>query len=190
MPIKPFIVAGIFASCLSFSLMTPLAQASSLPKADQNGQNSLSLGTAPSLAIDFSFSPHWTAGASVAMPFYYGSFGFLRYDVRTSYTLLNNEGLTIRGVAGVFGDVDLQQRSDLLLAPIGLEAGIALAYQINQWFTGRVNIVAGIGFPRSSGWGLFPPAGGIELAFRPYDNFEATVGFNGNGDILSIRYLY
>ena len=186
---KLFIVAGILASFVSLSVFSAPAQASSLPKADQRG-HSFSLGTAPSLAAEFSLSPQWAMGASMAMPFYYGSFGFIRYDLRTSYTLLQNSGLTLRGIAGIFGDVDTQQRQDLILAPIGIEAGIGLSYQINEWFTGRVNIVAGIGFPRSSGWGLFPPAGGIEIGFRPYDNFEATVGFNGNGDILSIRYLY
>ena len=33
-------------------------------------------------------------------------------------------------------------------------------------------------------------AGRYRLAFRPYENFEASVGFNGNGDILAVRYLF
>lgn len=176
------------AAVLMTSLTAP-ALASSLPRADQNGQT-LSLGSAPSLAADFSLTPQWAAGFSLAMPFYYGSFGFLRYDLRSSYVLLEKDALTLRGIAGFYGDVNTQSQSTLQLAPFGIQAGIGLSYRFNEFFTGRLNIAAGISFPRATGLGLFPPIGGLELAFRPYQNFEASVGFNGNGDILAISYLF
>lgn len=171
------------------SLCAMPATASSLPKADQT-THSISLGTAPSLAAEFAFGPQVSGGLSLAMPFYLGSFGFVRYDLHGGYTFLRSGGLTVRGLVGVFGDVDVMNRPELKLSPFGLEAGLALSYRFYSWFTGRVNIAAGIGFPRSTGLGLFPPIGGIELAFQPYEHFEASVGFNGNGDILAVRYLF
>ncbi|MBF2054566.1 MAG: hypothetical protein IGS03_14065 [Candidatus Sericytochromatia bacterium] len=165
------------------------AAASSMPKADLSG-HSVSLGSAPSLAADVSLSPQWSLGFSTAMPFYYEAFGFFRYDLRSTYTLLQTENLVMRGVLGIFGDLDPFQREDFPLAPIGLEAGMSLAYQMHPMVVLRVNFVAGIGFSRSERWGLFPPGGGIELAFQPFEQFEASAGFNGNGDIFALRYLF
>jgi len=176
------------ALCL-IALSPDLASASSMPKADLKG-HTVVLGSAPSLSADFSLDPKWSAGFSVATPFYYGVFGFLRYDVRSAYTLLQTENLTMRGVVGIFGDLDPLSRETLQLSPVGIEAGMSLAYHINELVTARVNFVAGIGFPRSTGWGLFPPGGGFEVAFHPVEQFEASVGFNGNGDIFSLRYLF
>lgn len=170
-------------------LATAPAQASSLPKADQVS-HSLSLGTAPSLAAEFALNPKASLGASLASPFYLGTFGSLRYDLHGGYTLIQQGSFMVRGLVGVFGDVDPLNRPELKLSPFGIEAGLALSYRFYSWFTGRLNIAAGIGFPRSSGLGVFPPIGGIELAFQPYQHFEASVGFNGNGDILALRYLF
>ncbi|MEZ0369683.1 MAG: hypothetical protein ACAI44_11415, partial [Candidatus Sericytochromatia bacterium] len=152
--------------------------------------HSISLGTAPSLALDFAFTPEASVGLALAMPFYFGSFGFVRYDLRAGYTLLHQGPLTVRGLVGFYGDVAVIGDQSIQLAPFGFEAGLGLSYRFLSWFTGRLNIAAGIGFPRSTGLGLFPPIGGIELAFQPYQHFEASVGFNGNGDILSLRYLF
>lgn len=179
----------IFSSLLCCLLAALPAQASSLPKADLQG-HAVSLGTAPSLGLEFSLTPNWAIGSSAALPFFYGNFGFIRYQLHSSAELLHRDNLYIRGIVGVFGDIDLLQRQDLQLSPVGLEAGIGLAYRFNELFTGRLNMVAGIGFPYSTGWGLFPPGGGIEFAFHPFPEFEASIGFNGNGDILAIRYLF
>lgn len=164
------------------------AQASSLPKADQY-THSVSLGTAPSIALNFAISPELAAGGSLAMPVYLGDL-YLRYDLHGSYMLLQQGELTVRGVAGVFGDLNVFNQTANLRAPFGIEAGLALSYRFFSWFTGRINIATGIGLPQSAGLGLLPPIGGIELAFQPYEHFEASVGFNGNGDILALRYLF
>lgn len=165
------------------------ATASSLPKADAD-RSSISLGSAPSLAVDIAINPSWMVGAAAGIPLLYDGLGFLRYDVRTSYLLLQKENLYIRAIGGTFGDINLRAGVERELSPFGIEAGITVAYHFNEYFIGRVNIVAGIGFPRSTGLGLFAPSGGIELAFRPTENIEAIAGFNGNSDLLSLRYLF
>jgi hypothetical protein len=179
----------LFAAVLAAQLVASLpAGASSLPKADLT-THSISLGTAPSLATEFALSPDLSLGASMALPFY-GSFSFVRYDIHGGYVLVHQGPLSVRGMVGFFGDIATIQRSDQKLSPIGFEAGLAFSYRFFSWFTGRINIAAGISFPQSSGLGLFPPLGGLELAFQPYQHFEASVGFNGNGDILALRYLF
>jgi hypothetical protein len=175
---------------LLFLCVFPLkATASSLPKADAD-RSSISLGSAPSLALDIAINPSWMVGAAAGIPLLYDGIGFLRYDLRTSYLLLQKENLYIRAIGGTFGDINLRTSVERELSPFGIEAGIAIAYHFNEYFIGRVNIVAGIGFPRSTGLGLFAPSGGIELAFKPTENIEAIVGFNGNSDLLSVRYLF
>lgn len=177
---------------LGCGVVSPV-QASSMPKADAE-QSSVSLGSAPSLAIDVALSPDLMLGAAVGLPLLYGGLseglGFLRYDLRSSYLLLEKDKLFIRAVGGFFGDVNLRTDVQRELSPFGVEAGIAVAYHFNDYFIGRVNIVAGIAFPSSTGLGLFAPSGGIEFAFRPNANFEAIAGFNGNSDLLSLRYLF
>lgn len=181
----------MLTTALSLGLAwSPSAQASSMPKADLKGKHSISLGSAPSLGLEFSLSPKWALGAAVGMPLFYEVSGFLRYNFYSSYTFLEADALTVRGLVGAFGDVDLYQRADVQLSNFGVEAGIAVAYQINQWVTARANVVPGLAFPYSTGFGLFTPSGGVEVAYRPFDNFEATLGLNGNGDIFALRYLF
>ncbi len=176
-------------SLASLCLLPLPISASSMPKADQHS-HSLSIGTAPSLALDFNVSPDLSIGLSGAMPLYGKAYGFIRYDLHSTYLLLKQDTLFVRGLVGVFGDVNLPFGNQSQASPFGLETGISLAYDINQWFTARLNIVAGINFPKANLTGLFAPAGGIEVAFRPFEQFEATLGLNGNGDILAIRYLF
>ncbi len=173
---------------LSLSWSAPL-WASSLPKADLD-RHTISLGTAPSLSGEFVVNSKWGLGLSAATPFFYGDFGFVRYSLDTSYQIFRNDNLYLRGIVGVFGDLDPLQRSGLSLSPFGIQGGIGLAYGFSPEWTGRLNFVAGIAFPKSTGWGLFPPAGGIELAYHPVNHYEVSIGFNGNGDILALRYLF
>lgn len=179
------LISGVF--------LPGMALASSMPKADAE-QSSVSLGSAPSLAFDVALTPELMVGAAAGIPLLYGGLseglGFVRYDLRTSYLLLEKDKLYIRAVGGLFGDVNLRTDVQRELSPFGVEAGIAVAYHFNAYFIGRVNIVAGIAFPSSTGLGLFAPSGGIEFAFRPNANFEAIAGFNGNSDLLSLRYLF
>ncbi|MGE3727215.1 MAG: hypothetical protein AB7I41_16775 [Candidatus Sericytochromatia bacterium] len=133
---------------------------------------------------------HLNLGGSAALPFFYGAFGFTRYDAHLSYRLIQSENLSVAAILGVFGDINTSQRTDLKLSPFGIQAGVGIAYKINELFTARVNIVPGLGFPNSTGWGLFPPAGGVEVAYHPLPQLEVSVGFNGNSDILGFNYSF
>ena len=177
------------ALLLAFCLFPFSATASSLPKADAD-RSSVSLGSAPSVAIDIAMTPQFMLGAAAGIPLLYDGLGFMRYNLRSSYLLLQKENLYIRAIGGFFGDINLRSEVERELSPFGVEAGIAVAYHFNEYFIGRVNIVAGIGFPSSTGLGLFAPSGGIEFAFRPTENIEAIAGFNGNSDLLSLRYIF
>jgi hypothetical protein len=173
-------------------LISPLsATASTLPKVDAPS-SSLSLGSAPALGLDIALGTQSTLGASFAAPFYYGSnFGITRYDVRYVHRFVNQENFSVGGIVGVYGDIDFFRNSGLPLSGLGLELGIAIAYRFTDQLTGRVNIVPGIGFLQSNGgFGLFPPAGGLELAWRFSPNLEGSLGFNGNGDIAGLRLIF
>jgi hypothetical protein len=173
-------------------LLCPLtATASTLPKIDVPS-SSLSLGSAPALALDLALSPQGTLGASFAAPFYYGSnFGITRYDIRYMHRFVSQDRFFVGGIVGIYGDVDFFRNSGLPLSALGLELGIAIAYRFTDELTGRVNIVPGIGFLQSNGgFGLFPPAGGLELAWRFSPSLEGTLGLNGNGDIAGLRLIF
>jgi hypothetical protein len=92
-------------------------------------------------------------------------------------------------VAGVYGDAyfpDLNRYS-----PIGLQMGAALAYKLNQQLVLRLNLVPGVSLRiPPNGWVVFPPAGGAEIGWRWSDNLEATLGYNGNGDILGLNWSF
>lgn len=178
--------------CLNLSLSgAPVfqAQASTLPGADIADLR-LGLGSSPGVALQIPLGEQLQLGGSAALPFFYGAFGFTRYDVHLSYRLIQSDKLSVSAILGVFGDLNTSQRTDLKLSPFGIEAGVGIAYKINEYFTARVNIVPGLGFPNSTGWGLFPPAGGIEVAYHPVPELEVSAGFNGNSDILGFNYRF
>jgi hypothetical protein len=174
---------------LSLGLCLSQAQASTMPGADIQKLR-LGLGTAPGVALQIPLAENFNLGGSAAMPFFYGAFGFTRYDAHLSYRLIQTENLSVAGIIGVFGDINTSQRTDLKLSPFGIQAGVGIAYKINAFFTARVNIVPGLGFPNSTGWGLFPPAGGVEVAYHPLPQLEITAGFNGNSDIFGVNYSF
>jgi hypothetical protein len=177
-----FSLALATSNCLS-------AQASTLPISDFTHLR-LGLGSGPGLSVQVPVLENLSLGGSFAQPLIYGNFGFTRYDAHLNFRLLQNETLSVSAILGVFGDVNTSQREGLKLSPFGIEAGVAIAYRINELFTARVNIVPGLAFPNSTGWGLFPPAGGIEVAYHPFPHLEFTAGFNGNVDILGCNYTF
>lgn len=160
-----------------------------MPKADISGHY-IALGSAPALGGEFVLNQNLSMGASAALPILYSNFGFVRYDLHGTFKVLQEDRLTLRLLGGVFGDLNTPLGQELQLSPVGIQAGLIGAYRFNEMFTGRINFVAGIGFPRSTGFGLFPPGGGVEVAFHPRPEFELCLGFNGNGDILSLRYNF
>lgn len=173
------------------------AQASSLPAADAQGVV-ISLGSGPALAIEWPMPLNTRLGASVAVPFYYFSrFGITNYDLRLQFPLLSQDGFVISVVAGLFGQVNLgpQPLSDPL-SPLGMEMGASFSYLFSEQLRLRLNLAPGFDFflpPQNSGsygWTFLTPASGFEVAWRFTPHFEASLGFNGNGDLLSLSGIF
>lgn len=178
-------------------LCASAAQASSLPAADANG-TVLSLGSGPSLAFELPLPFNTRLGGSAGTPFYYFSrFGIANYDLRLQFPLLKQEGFMITVVAGVFGQVNLSPLplTDPL-SPVGLEMGACFSYLFSEQWRIRLNLVPGFDFflppenKMSFGWTFLTPASGFEVAWRFNPHFEASLGFNGNGDILSLSGIF
>ena len=189
-------------SVICFSLValsSGLAQASSLPAADQ-AITALQLSTGPSVGLSWSPGPRWQTGLTVAMPFYYFSnFGTLRYGAYSLYQFLELDGFYMAGLIGLYGDF-LPARPQQY-SPIGLQMGVAMAYRLHRNWSLRLNLVPGVAWvlpPAGStqeaqstiGWIVFPPAGGIELAWQVNPNLEMSIGYNGNGDILGMNWEF
>ncbi len=179
------------------------AQASSLPAADATG-SLVSLGSGPSLAFEFPLPLNTRLGGSAATPWYYFSrFGISNYDLHLQFPLLKQDGFLITVVAGAFGQINLRSTPDSApLSPVGLEMGACFSYLFSEQLRLRLNLVPGFNFflpfeePASDknetgvGWTFLTPASGFEVAWRFTPHFEASLGFNGNGDILSLSGIF
>lgn len=163
------------------------ALASSLPVAEAD-RTSLSIGLGPSLAFDANIAPRMLLGGSVGLPFLVSGSSSGRYDVRLSYKFLQEGAFSLSGIFGVWGSVNFVNPSISRWA--GLELGVGLSYRFTPQLTGRLNIVPGFGFPLGTGVAdFYPPAGGFELAYRFSNSFEGSIGYNGQGDIIGLRFL-
>jgi len=163
------------------------AMASSLPVAEAD-HTSISIGLGPSVSFDANIAPRLLLGGSLGLPFLVSGSSFGRYDVRLDYKFLQTGAFSLSGIFGVWGSVNFVNPS--LSHWAGLELGVGLAYHFTPQLTGRLNIVPGFGFPLGTGVAdFYPPAGGFELAYRFTPTFEGSIGYNGQGDILGLRFL-
>lgn len=178
-------------SAICFSLLVLPAQASTMPGADRLAGN-LALGSGPAIGAQLKLPSieRWQFGASLAVPFYYfESFGTLRYSAWAMSQLMNQDGFFLAGIAGLYGDIYVPDPSRY--SPLGLQLGAAIAYQLNPAVTLRLNLVPGVSLqlpPR--GWVVVPPAGGFEIGWRFSPQLETTLGYNGNGDILGLNWIF
>ena len=185
---------NIFLTSLSMSLLlaTSLsftAHASTMPKAEAD-RSSFAIGIGPSISFDGLLAPHLTLGGSLGLPFLVEGTNRVtgRYDVRVTYEFLQQGAFSLSGLFGVWGNVRFDDTSKSRWA--GLELGVGLAYKFTPQLTGRLNLVPGFSYPFGTGANdFFPPAGGFELAYRFNQGFEGTIGYNGQGDILGLRFL-
>lgn len=168
-------------------LLTPQVGASTLPQADFHGLH-LGLGSSPGLSLELALSDHLAIGGATALPIFLG--GVTRYEGHLSYRLLQHQQVDVSLLFSIFGDLNTFGRSDLELAPVGLAAGLGIAWHLTPELNIRVNIVPGLTFPKSTTWGLFPPAGGLEVGYHPLPELEVTAGLNGNGDILGFNFRF
>lgn len=178
----------LIASIMAIIVSAP-AYASSLPDADITQK--IGIGTGPSVSFDFRVNPKTSLGVSIGSPFYRGFFLSGSYDLRLLHKFVDQNKLAVSGLIGLAGD---QAFSNLLgSAPIGVEAGIALSYQFIPKLTGRLNIVGTIPIYRSGAINYFSyvaPASGIEIGYKFSPNIEATLGGNGQGDVLGLNIIF
>jgi hypothetical protein len=174
------------------------AEASSMPKADAN-RSSFAFGIGPSAALDLEVFPRTTLGVSAGLPFLVNGWTDLssRYDVRLMTNLFHDRnyyhagGFSLSLILGVWGDANFRDLS--VSRWLGIEVGIAMAYRFNEQFTGRLNLVPGYNFFNGNlnqlvFQNFFPPSAGAEVAWHISPNLEATLGYNGQGDILGFRF--
>ncbi len=172
----------------SFLFFNIPCYASSLPDAEIS--NKIGLGTGPSISADFKVAPRVSLGGSLGSPFYRGFFTSGLYDVRLLYKFLDQGKFAFSGVIGVTGNPAFNGRFPGSL--FGGEAGIALSYQFLPQLTGKLNLVGA--FPVWTGvWSWFgnvSPASGIELGYKFNNNFEVSLGGNGQGDFLGLNIYF
>jgi hypothetical protein len=193
------LIARLTAALCATALLSAPAWASSMPKADAN-RSSFAIGVGPSAALDLELFPRTTLGVSAGLPFLVNGWTDLssRYDLRLMTNLFATprhysyeDRFFLSLVLGVWGDTNFR---DLTLSRwLGIEVGIAMAFRFSDQFTARLNIVPGYNFFNGNMNQLvfqnfFPPAAGAELAWHITPNLEATLGYNGQGDILGFRF--
>jgi len=165
------------------------AQASTMPKAETD-QSSFVLGLGPSLSFDARLAQNVTLGASVGLPFLIEGFDRVssRYDVRVVYNFFQQGNFFLSGIFGIWGNVNFSNTT--LSRWAGLELGLGLAYKFTPQLTGRLNIVPGYNFFGSRAFfnDFYAPAGGVELAYKFSPTFEGTIGYNGQGDLIGLRF--
>ena len=171
------------AAVLALGATALPAQASSMPKADFDRNTlGLGLGNGFSLSLDFPVNRELSLGGSISAP------GFVsnNFDLRLLYKLLNGgrSNLTLALLAGVqaygprFGTISTYQ-------PM---VGVGLAYPFTSQLTGRLNLVAGFG---GGAFGLTSMGpSGIELGYRFTPNLEGTIGANGRGDFIGLKFAF
>lgn len=176
-----YIVSSLF-------LFTLPVNASSLPDADISQK--VSIGTGPSVSLDFKLSSHSSLGVSLGAPLYRGIFTTGRYDARFLYKFVDQNKFALSGLVGVTGDPDLKFNFNNSL--VGVEAGVALSYAFLPRLIGRLNIVGTapfFGFGRPI-YTFISPSSGIELGYKFTNNIEGTIGGNGQGDFLGLNIYF
>ncbi|MBT9545183.1 MAG: hypothetical protein IV090_07315 [Candidatus Sericytochromatia bacterium] len=196
--LKKAVLFGLPTLLTTALLSAKPVEASSMPKADAN-RSSFAFGIGPSAALDLELFPRTTLGVSAGLPFLVNGWTDLssRYDVRLMTNLFHEHhyyhdgGFSLSLILGVWGDANFR---DLTVSRwLGIEIGVAMAYRFNEHLTARLNLVPGYNFFNGNlnqlvFQNFFPPAAGAEVAWHISPNLEATLGYNGQGDILGFRF--
>lgn len=193
------LIARLTAAVCAATLLSAPAFASSMPKAEST-HSSFAFGIGPSAALDLELFPRTTIGVSAGLPFLVNGWTDLssRYDVRLVTNLMatpdpygSHNRFFLSLILGVWGDTNFRDLSASRW--LGIEVGLAMAFRFNETITARLNLVPGYNFFNGNMNQLvfqnfFPPAAGAEIAFHLTPNLEATLGYNGQGDILGFRF--
>lgn len=164
----------LFAPLLAVLSASP-AFASSMPKADfSEPYLGLGIGNGLSLSVDIPLDRELSLGAAIGAP----SFAAGSADVRLLYKLVR-ERLTLALLAGAQASGPRFSQFSYFQPMLG----VALAYPFNPKLTGRLNVVVGV-FDR----GVTPS--GLELGYKFTRSLEGTLGVNGRGDVLGLKYTF
>ncbi|MBI6547088.1 MAG: hypothetical protein HY692_09855 [Cyanobacteria bacterium NC_groundwater_1444_Ag_S-0.65um_54_12] len=169
-------------------LVAKSATASMLPPADFKPTSrtvGIGLGYGGGVAVDLGIERNLSAGIS---------FGYLaapignRFDLRLLYQFVNGESksLTIAGIIGLWADTGFADSPFPFLPP--LEGGFALSYPITPQLITRLNLVVPLFSPRRPFDIFGGPAAGVELGYRLRPNLEGTIGLNGQGNLIGLRF--
>lgn len=174
-------------SCGLWLMLTGAAFASG---ADTVSRTRLGLGSGPSIMGEFSLLKDLSVGASLSSPFvFYGGLTHVQYSTYLNYQLLKQKGFYISGILGAYGTYNPADPTQSSYA--ALQGGAAFAYDLNRQWALRINIVPGMALHiPPTGWTFLSPVGGACVVWRPQPHTELTLGFNGNGDILSAYWLF
>lgn len=171
------VLAAMATTAIALTTALP-AQASSMPRADFGSRPYLGLGLGNGVSVSFD-AP---LNGDMALGLSGGTGVFNRVssvDVRFLYKFLRG-GVgrpTVALLAGMQGG-----GAGYTLGGFEPMVGIGLAYGITPALTIRGNIVAGLG---SRNW--IGPSG-IELAYKFTPTLEGTIGGNGRGDVIGLKF--
>jgi hypothetical protein len=175
-------ILTLTAACIATMALSAPALASSMPKADFGRSNTLGLGVGNgvSLSIDFPVSGDLSLGGALSAQ------GFVSNtaDLRLLYKLM--PGGTGRLHLDLLGGVQIYGPRFGQFTSFDPFIGVALAYPFTSRLTGRLNVAGafntgGLGFNGTR-------ASGIELAYEFSPNLEGTIGANGRGDFLGLKF--
>jgi len=163
------------------------ARASLLPPADFDPDGrliGLGLGYGGGVSLDWGIGKGLMVGVSAArLVAPAGN----RLDARILYQFVsgNGKGLSISGILGLWADTGFAGSPFPFLPPV--EGGFGLAYPVMPRLNARLNLVVPLFAPQRAFDVFGGPAAGLEVgyAFRP--GMEATLGLNGQGNLLGLR---
>jgi hypothetical protein len=162
------------------------AFASSMPKADFGGRNTLGLGVGNgvSVSLDFPLSHMVSLGGALSLT----RFSSNTLDLRLLYKLVPGGG-SGRLTLDLLGGLQVYGPSFGNFNSFDPFLGVALAYPFTSRLNGRLNIAAA--FLSSSAFSFDATrASGLELAYEFTPTLEGTLGYNGRGDVIGLKFAF
>ena len=179
---RTFFTLAALAATMAFSAP---AFASSMPKADFGRSNTLGLGVGNgiSFSLDFPLSRALSLGGALSAQ----SFSANTIDLRLLYKLI--PGGRERVFLDLLGGVQVYGPRFGSFTNFYPFLGVALAYPFTSRLTGRLNVAATFATSGPFDW-RDTRASGIELAYEFTPSLEGTIGANGRGDFLGLKFSF
>lgn len=174
------LVLSLAAAASVLAATTP-AFASSMPKADFGRNNTLGLGVGNgvSFSLDFPLSNMLSLGGALSAE----RFSANTLDLRLLYKLI--PGGHQKLYLDLMGGIQIYGPSFGSFNAFDPFIGVALAYPFTPQLTGRLNVAAAFG---TVGGFNATRASGLELGYKFTSNLEGTIGANGRGDFIGLKF--